>query len=223
LLPSSIVAANVAPAPGSNYQPSVCGPESTTNYTCFSGTPTEVDPTEASYGGAFTATTANTSIAATMACSASATPCTASNGFLVYAQGVGTTTIAVTDTNGNSTSLPVSVSDTTVDITLNGLTSPQQVCLAFTTVGGESGEVVSYGAIANANANPTIVFANVPIPVGVELASLVAVVNPPNNGMSGCKNGTAQSTLSNLTLNAGSTNTQSITVTTTSQYRTRPH
>jgi len=177
-----------------------------------------VDPSEAAYGGAFSTTSANQSIAVTMACGSAGAPnCSAANGFLVYPQGVGTTTITVSDTSGHTSTLPVSVSETTVDITLQGLSSAQQVCVGYTTSSGANGSFVSYATVANPNSNPTVVFANVPAPVNVNYTMFRAVVNPPNSGMSGCANGTAQMTLSNFQLAAGVKNTENITVTTTSQ------
>jgi hypothetical protein len=172
-----------------------------------------VDPSEAGYGGTFTPVTANGAVAVTMPCSTDgAPPCSASSGFLVYPQGVGTTTVSVSDADGNSAKLPVSVAQTNVNITLQNLSSAQMVCVSYVTSSGTSGTFVSYAPIANAASNPTIVFANVPAPVNVSYTVFRAVVNPSGGGMSGCQNGSAQATLSNVTLAAGTINTENITV-----------
>jgi hypothetical protein len=218
LTPASLAAANVVPAPGSASEPTVCATGSPANYTCFAGDPHEIDPSEAGYTGTFTPQTSNASIAVTVPCGTAGTaPCVSANGFLVYPQGIGATTIGVRDTQGNSSTLPVSVAQTNLNIMLQNLPSAQMVCVGYVTAAGVAGSFVSYTPIVNASSNPTIVLANVPAPVNVSYATFRVVVNPAGGGMSGCANGVAQATLSHFTLAPGTTNTENIPVSPSTQ------
>jgi hypothetical protein len=218
--PKTVAAANVAPSPGSSQSPSVCATGAPPNYTCFAGLPVEVDPSEILYGGVYGATSANPSIATATACP-TAEPdgtmtCLSATGLLVNPNSVGTTTFTVVDSEGHASLLPVSVADTTISISLQGLSTAQSVCINYAAPKGVSGTFGTTTPVTSPASNPTVVLANAPAPVNVAYTMFRAVVNP-SGGTSTCENGLAQSTLSGFKLIAGQTNTVDIIVSPTTQ------
>jgi hypothetical protein len=196
----------------------VCPAGAPTNVTCFSNTPTEVDPTQAGYTGPFTATSANPAVAAVGTCAATpSASCARYIGILVYPQGVGTTTVTVTGANGLSATLPVSVAETNVTISLLDLPAAQSVCIGYVTSAGVAGDIVSYVPIANPASNPTIKFVNIPAPVNVTYTSFNVVVNPVGSGMLTCAQGIAQNTLADFSFAPGKTNQETLTVSPSTQ------
>jgi hypothetical protein len=205
LSPAALSALQAVPAPGSNRQPAICPSGSTPNVTCFQGNPTEIIASQPGYAGSFSAASANGSVAGAGQCSAdSAFTCVNSNDPLVYPQTAGQTTVTVNGGFGFSTPLPVTVTQTDVDIVLQNLPSASSAEVKYqtATTGGNS----TVFSIASPATNPTLQLINVPVPAGVTLTSLQALVF----NASGTQIGVA--TQSNVTIPAGQVNTETITV-----------